>query len=91
MRWPFALVSVWLAAGQAMAAEAARDMAAYLADGYRIAEKQEEKRTVPGKPPYERMKRVLHITTYRFERGAEQVICEVTYDSQQDTIATICQ
>ena len=60
-------------------------------DGYAIAEKREEERQVPGLPPYEQMKRVLHVTTYRLERGGEAVVCEVTYDSQRDTISTACQ
>lgn len=91
MRWLSALVGILLTTGLALAAESKNDVAAYLADGYKIAGKKEKERTVPGLPPYEQIKRVLHVTTYRLERGEETVICEVTYDSQQDTISTTCQ
>lgn len=90
-RWLMVPAGVLLAAAQATGNEPEMDVAAYLADGYEITGKREEERTVPGKPPYEQMKRVLHITTYRLIRGAEQVTCEVTCDSQQDTIATSCR
>lgn len=90
-RWLIVPAGVLLAAGQATGNEPKQDVAAYLADGYEIAGKREEERTVPGMPPYEQMKRVLHITMYRLERGGDQVTCEVTYDSQQDAIATSCQ
>ena len=80
-----------LLAGTVAAAEPGKQVAAYRAEGYTIAGKQEEERSVPGKPPYEQLKRVVHVTTYRLERGAEKVVCEVTYDSQLDTIATLCK
>lgn len=91
MGWVLALAGALAAAGPALASEPDKGVAAYLADGYAIAEKREEERQVPGLPPYEQMKRVLHVTTYRLERGGEAVVCEVTYDSQRDTISTACQ
>jgi hypothetical protein len=80
------------AGAPALAAPAAdQGVAVYLADGYEIAEKREETRTLPGKPPYENLTRTVHVTTYRLRKGAETVVCEVTYDSQQDSIATVCE
>ena len=84
-------LSVMLAALPVNAGSANHKVSDYLADGYTIAEKREEERTVPGKPPYDQVKRVVHVTTYRLERGAESVVCEVRYDSQLDTIKTFCQ
>lgn len=92
MRWPLASAFAAVMAIPALAADAAgRDVAAYLADGYEIAEKREETRTLPGKPPYENLTRTVHVTTYRLQKGGETVVCQVTYDSQQDSIATVCE
>lgn len=91
MRWLLAFASALALAGPVLADEPHKSISAYLADGFTVADKREEKRTVPGVPPYEQLRRVLHVTTYRLERAGEAVICTVTYDSQQETISTVCQ
>ena len=73
-------------------AVAATGVNGYLAEGYEIAGKTAEQKLLPGKPPYEAMQRAVLITKYDLRAtGAPNVICIVTYDSQQDTIDTECR
>ena len=92
MRWLIA-VALAITPGAAVAADDApkQDVAAYLADGFVIAGKQEETHTLPGKPPYADRQRVVQVTTYDLERGGDRITCEVIYDSQKETISTACQ
>ncbi len=77
--------------GAAHADEKPETVSAYLAMGYSIADKRQEKRWLPGKPPYADLKRLVYITTYRLERDGSIVVCEVAYDSQQDSMQTTCR
>ena len=91
MRWLLLLSAASAPVAVTSASAAKHDVAAYIADGFRIAAKQEEERVLPGKAPYADHNRVVLVTKYQLERGAESVICEVSYDSQQDTITTVCE
>lgn len=91
MRWLALLQAIAFTFSAAHAEGAIKTVVDYLADGYTIAEKREEEHRLPGKPPYEQLERVVHVTTYRLERNGDAVTCEVAYDSQQDSIATICR
>ena len=72
-------------------AAAAGEMAAHLKDGYVIAEKQSERRELPGAAPYDSLKRVVEVTTYRLTKADREVVCILTYDSQRESIEERCQ
>lgn len=91
MRLLTLLGAITISAAATSAGAAKHNVAAYVADGFHIAEKQEERQVLPGKAPYAAQKRVVLVTKYLLERGAEKVVCEVAYDSQQDTITTVCE
>lgn len=72
-------------------ASSASPLADYLSQGFAVAEKTVEHRTLPGAPPYDDLQRVLHVSTYRLVRDERQVVCQITYDSQRETLVTECE
>lgn len=75
----------------ATAATVPASVADYLAQGFQIAAKTEEKRVLPGTAPYENRDRWVLVTIYDLRRGEERVTCTLVYDSQRDSFATECQ
>ena len=58
--------------------------------GWTVASTTSRNETRPGLPPYENLPRVLSITTFTLIRGDETITCEITYDSQRDTLHEHC-
>lgn len=62
-----------------------------LEQGWTVATRGSRNETRPGLPPYEKLPRVISITTYTLRRGDERVSCEMTYDSQLDHLQESCR
>lgn len=58
--------------------------------GWAVTKTSTRNVSLPGIPPYESLSRVVSITTYSLERGAETIICEIAYDSQRDSLEEHC-
>ena len=58
--------------------------------GWRVKDMHSRNETRPGLPPYENLDRVVSITTYVLIRGNDTIICEIIYDSQQDSLQEHC-
>ena len=59
--------------------------------GWEVTDRHSRNETRPGLPPYERLARVVSITTYVLVRGDDTITCEITYDSQQDSLQEHCE
>ncbi|MDJ0956229.1 MAG: hypothetical protein QNI91_05220 [Arenicellales bacterium] len=59
--------------------------------GWQVKEMHSRNETRPGLPPYENLDRVVSITTYVLVRGNDTIICEIIYDSQQDSLQEHCE
>lgn len=62
----------------------------YLAAGYRIESKTVEQKEAPGLPPYEELRRLVEVSTYVLVRDGFRVTCIMAYDSQRESLATVC-
>jgi hypothetical protein len=88
----------WLAAlglllvAEPASAASAHQVSDFLADGYAVADKQTENQWLAGARPYEHLRRLVHVTTYRLTRkGSASITCATRCDSQRDNIETQCQ
>lgn len=73
------------------AGDPTRPIADLQANGWKVIEKKEEKKELPGLPPYENLTRVVQIVHYKLEKGAALMICQATYDSQRDRYDESCR
>ena len=53
-------------------------------EGWEIIESDTREESLSGLPPYEFLRRVISLTTYRLQRDNEEIVCQIRYDSQLD-------
>ena len=56
-----------------------------------VTEQQERIERRPGLPPYEKLDRYVHVTTFVLEKNGRRKRCMLAYDSQIDTFAEECR
>ena len=59
--------------------------------GWVVTEQQERIERRPGLPPYEKLDRYVHVTTFVLEKNGQRKRCMLAYDSQIDTFAEECR
>ncbi len=59
--------------------------------GWVVTERQERIERRPGLPPYEKLDRYVHVTTFVLEKNGQRKRCMLAYDSQIDTFAEECR
>jgi hypothetical protein len=59
-------------------------------DGWEIIESDTREESLPGLPPYELLRRVISLTTFWLHRNREEIICQISYDSQLDSQQEEC-
>ena len=59
-------------------------------DGWEIIESDTRDELLPGLPPYEFLRRVISLTTFWLHRNREEIICQISYDSQLDSQQEEC-
>ena len=82
---------LFVLAQPAQAVEPGGSVAALLSQGYHIVGKQAEQRTLAGAAPYRELPRQVLVTVYQLARNGERVSCTLTYDSQRETLQTLCR
>jgi len=58
--------------------------------GWKVVEKHSEIDERLGKKPYQDLKRVVQVVTYKLLKGEDIIFCTVEYDSQLDRIIEEC-
>ena len=58
--------------------------------GWKVVEKHSEIDERLGKKPYQELKRVVQVVTYKLLKGEDIIFCTVEYDSQLDRIIEEC-
>ena len=81
--WPILTVS--------RADDATLPMAKLQAAGWKVAEKREEKKQLPGLPPYESLARIVQVVHFRLEKAGQVMRCTAEYDSQLDKYTEACR
>ena len=86
----WALLAGWPIPRASLADNPALPMARMQADGWRVSDRREEKKELPGIEPYENLIRVIQVVHYRLEKAGQVMRCTAEYDSQRDKYTETC-
>jgi len=59
--------------------------------GWKIVRKTEESKQLPGIAPYENLVRVVHVISYRMQKGSDMMLCQASFDTQRDRYDETCR
>ena len=71
--------------------DTSRPITSLQAKGWKIRSKSEERKKLPGLPPYESLARDMHIVYYELEKENGLMICQAAYESQRDRYDETCR
>ncbi len=86
-----ALLTGWPIPRPPLAEDSSLPIARFQSAGWRIVEKREETKQLPGLPPYENLTRVVQVVHYRLEQGDGVMRCTAEHDTQRDHYTETCR
>lgn len=86
-----ALLAGWPILPASQADDGTLPMAKLQATGWKVVEKREEKKELPGIAPYQNLVRVVQLVHFRLEKDDQVMRCIAEYDSQRDKYTEACR
>jgi hypothetical protein len=86
-----ALIAGWPILPASQADDGTLPMAKLQSAGWKVVEKREEKKELPGVAPYQNLVRLVQLVHFRLEKDGQVMRCTAEYDSQRDKYTEACR